>query len=213
MAHFPFNMVPRLGPVRESNSAMTRLIGGGGTTQGKGRRGGETAAARCRSGRCSLAMQSGDPLRQRAGRQRLCRRRGQTAGGEMAVGRGRTGIAPGSAQTCGGVCHRARHIGQPRGRVPVVPPGGAGLARHTSAPSAIGVRAHRLPFAPSANRSGETLCARLDAEAADASRSLTFPRTIRRRRRAMKGWFVPPIVIPIVIVVSLVGLASFRAFF
>jgi hypothetical protein len=29
----------------------------------------------------------------------------------------------------------------------------------------------------------------------------------------MKGWFVPPIVIPIVIVVSLVGLASFRAFF
>jgi TPR repeat protein len=25
MAHFPFNMVPRLGPVRESNSAMTRL--------------------------------------------------------------------------------------------------------------------------------------------------------------------------------------------
>ena len=28
----------------------------------------------------------------------------------------------------------------------------------------------------------------------------------------MKGWFVPPIVIPILIVLSLVGYASFRAF-
>jgi len=28
----------------------------------------------------------------------------------------------------------------------------------------------------------------------------------------MKSWFVPPIVIPILIAVSLVGYASFRAF-
>jgi hypothetical protein len=29
----------------------------------------------------------------------------------------------------------------------------------------------------------------------------------------MKGWFVPPIVIPILIVVSFLGYASLRAFF
>ena len=29
----------------------------------------------------------------------------------------------------------------------------------------------------------------------------------------MRGWFVPPIVIPILIALSLVGLALFRVFF
>jgi hypothetical protein len=32
-----------------------------------------------------------------------------------------------------------------------------------------------------------------------------------QRRRAMKGWFVPPIVIPILIAVSLVGFVSLSA--
>src|SRR4029077_7968709 len=60
------------GVKRQDDAALLTLIGRGGPTSGKGRRGGETAAARCRSGRRSLAMQSGDPLRQRVGRQRLC---------------------------------------------------------------------------------------------------------------------------------------------
>jgi len=36
---------------------------------------------------------------------------------------------------------------------------------------------------------------------------------LSREEPAMKGWFVPPVVIPIVIAVVVAGYCSFRAFF
>src|SRR5580704_8286862 len=129
----------------------------------------------------------------------------------MAAGRGRAGPAARATETRRGLRRGGRYIAQPRRRVRVVPTGGAGPAGRPSAPGAIRIRACRLAFDPGANRQGETLCAELDAKAADGS-SRSFTRTSRRKRRAMKGWFVPPIVIPILIVVSLLGYASFRAF-
>src|SRR6266851_7614581 len=129
----------------------------------------------------------------------------------MAVGRGRAGLASCSSQTRGGIRRRARYIGQPCGRGRVVPLGGAWLARRAPGPRSIGIRAHRPTFDARANRPGETLCQGLGAEAAEASRA-SFTKTIRRRRRAMKAWFVPPIVIPILIAMSLAGYVSLRAF-
>src|SRR6266852_3964935 len=87
----------------------------------------------------------------------------------MAVGRGRAGPASGSSQTGRGLRRRAGHIGQPRDRVRVVPPGGDGLARHPSAQSSIRIRTYRRTIDPSTDRRGEVFCARLDAKAVESS--------------------------------------------
>jgi hypothetical protein len=50
-----------------------------------------------------------------------------------------------------------------------------------------------------------------NAEAAETSCRSRIIKKSEQRSHAMKGWFVPPIVIPILIAVSLVGFVSLNA--
>src|SRR5271169_6332225 len=94
----------------------------------------------------------------------------------------------------------------------VVSPGSDGLARHPSAQRSIRIRTYRRTSDAGTNRQGEAFCARLDANAVEGNGRSRLTQQSRRRTRPMKSWFVPPIVIPILIAASLVGYVSFSAF-
>src|SRR5437588_10297607 len=77
----------------------------------------------------------------------------------------------------------------------------------------------RIPTPPTHNESGlaQRKLPRRSAlrdwthEAAGTNFRFRFTKKSEQRSRAMKGWFVPPIVIPILIAVSLVGYVSLSA--
>jgi hypothetical protein len=75
----------------------------------------------------------------------------------------------------------------------------------------------RLPtgffrFDAGRGRTGQVLCARLDPVATDWRRKVGSARKFRESTYVIKSWFVPPIVIPILIGLGFAAYITFQAF-
>src|SRR5580692_4364326 len=124
----------------------------------------------------------------------------------MAPGGRGAGVAPRADEARGNVWRGAQWL---RAGVRVVPPGGEGSARRAASKSAVRLRACLRRFDTGSDRRGWPLCARLGA---NASGNRGDPPTgCRPAGRMTKTWFVPPVVIPVLIGLGLAALIAFRA--
>jgi hypothetical protein len=92
----------------------------------------------------------------------------------------------------------------------VVLAGNKGPARRTSSEDPVCLSARREVPDPSAKRGGQSLCAELEAKGATTTARLA--RDNRPAAHMSKTWFVPPIVVPILIGLGLAALIAVRAF-
>lgn len=129
----------------------------------------------------------------------------------MVVGGRRAGPAPRASQARGIVCRRARRTWELDKSMRVVPLGDDQLARRKSPKCAVRLPAGLVASDAGSNRKGQVVRAKLEAGAAASCCSLRTSK-FRWRTHVTRSWFVPPIVIPLALFLSLMAYATLLAF-
>ena len=93
----------------------------------------------------------------------------------------------------------------------LVSSGNKGLARRTSPKRSIRLPACFLAFDAGSDRKRDELCGKLAAERADRGWRVGSAENFGGRTHVNKTWFVPPIVVPILIGLGLAALMMLRA--
>src|SRR6266550_2755247 len=129
----------------------------------------------------------------------------------MVPSRGRPGLAPRTTQTGRNACRRARHTREFGNSLRVVPVGDDEPARRPSPEGSVRLPARFVPVDAVSNRSGQTFCAKLEAEGGDRRGNVGSAGNVRGRTSVIRAWIVPPTVIPILIGLGLVAFVTLRA--
>src|SRR3954469_21329292 len=130
----------------------------------------------------------------------------------MVSGRGRTGLAPGADQACGNLCRGTRDPWEFGKGLRVVPPGDVDAARCTASAGAVRIPARLFSTDAGSDRRGLDFRGRLATNYTDWRRSPGSTALRRGEMRVIKSWIVPPTVISILIVISLIAYSTVRAF-